>query len=579
MILRDYQTRTLDQVWNALQVKTNVLLTAPCSAGKTILFSKIIQRLLRENPAFRCLILVDREILVTQSRDKLRDVAPELALSIGIVCASVSNQKRLDCSVTVASRQSLIGQLDSFPPVQLVICDEAHLLATPHEDNIEPDQYSKILNKLCKYNPKMRLVGCTASPYRLGGRGGYIYGAMNRSDAMPYFDMVDAEITTRELLAGGYIAPLTGRAQTNSGFLEDLKNVDMVAGEYNLGQLSNMMCKTTHINSCVEAYQKYASDRCKTLVFCTSIEHAESVALAFLEADIDSCAIHSKLSAIEEFANMEALKTGSMPVFTSVAKLTTGMDISDIDCIIMARPTKSTALYQQCIGRGQRLAPGKTDCLVIDLVGCTMEFGTDMDNLKVAIPSSGNGGDAPQKICQGEKPDGTVCGQAVHASLRYCPHCNYEFEITEAVEAAIGDLKKVEFNALAKPETYKVTHVMYHCHLSKNSGKELIRVTYECGSFATFYDYVCLPDHYDGYAISKAELWWEERTDEFFPDTVDEFLFLSGQLAEPIEIEVVKDGRFDRITGYKFYEDDSSPGDFFEENFIETEPMTDDVPF
>jgi len=88
-----------------------------------------------------------------------------------------------------------------------------------------------------------------------------------------------------------------------------------------------------------------------------------------------------------------------------------------------------------------------------------------------------------------------------------------------------------------------------------------------------------LPDHYDGYAISKAELWWEERTDEFFPDTVDEFLFLSGQLAEPIEIEVVKDGRFDRITGYKFYEDDSSPGDFFEENFIETEPMTDDVPF
>jgi len=65
MILRDYQTRTLDQVWNALQVKTNVLLTAPCSAGKTILFSKIIQRLLRENPAFRCLILVDREILVT----------------------------------------------------------------------------------------------------------------------------------------------------------------------------------------------------------------------------------------------------------------------------------------------------------------------------------------------------------------------------------------------------------------------------------------------------------------------------------------------------------------------------------
>ena len=82
MILRDYQIRTLDAVWAAMQVQKNTLMVAPCGSGKTILFSKLAQRLLREHPNFRVLILVDREILVRQFAEKLAKVAPELALSI-----------------------------------------------------------------------------------------------------------------------------------------------------------------------------------------------------------------------------------------------------------------------------------------------------------------------------------------------------------------------------------------------------------------------------------------------------------------------------------------------------------------
>lgn len=567
MQLRDYQIRTLDQVWSALQVQLAVLATAPCSAGKTIMFSKLIQRLLRENPGFRCLILVDREILVTQSADKLRKVAPELALSIGIVCASVSAEKDVGKPVTVASRQTLINQLDRFQPVQLVICDEAHLMAMPHEDNQTPDQYSQILAKLREYNDKMRLVGFTASPYRLGSKGGYIYGERNRSDCMPYFGQVDAEITTRELLAGNYIAPLVGLAATGGGFLEDLARVGTVGGEYNLGQLSDLMCKTTHINSCVEAWQLHASDRKKTLVFCTSIEHAEYVAAAFNDSGIKSLAIHSKLSPIEVEARMQALETGDGQVFTSVAKLTTGMDVVDIDCIIMARPTKSAALYQQCIGRGQRLAEGKTDCLVIDLVGATQEFGTDMDNLKVHIPRGDGSGEAPVKICQGVDGAGIVCGAGVHASLKYCPSCGYEFPITEEVEAKLGTLKAVEFNKLPDPIRYKVEEIRYFTHESKSSGKELIRVVYDCGLYAKFSEYICLPDYYSGYAVEKARNWWEERTEEPFPETCDEFHFLAKQLMEPVEIEVVKDGKYDRITACSFADelyDEADPADYGE---------------
>jgi len=543
MIPRDYQIRTLDEAWEAMQYQHNVLIVAPCSAGKTILFSKLIQRLLRENPSFRALILVDREILVTQSANKLRKVAPELAASIGIVCASVSNQKDYDLPVTIASRQSLAGNLDRFPPVQMVIVDEAHLMAVPSDTDPIPDQYAKIIGKLREYNPAMRMVGCTASPYRLGV--GYIHGNRNKPGCIPYWSHVDSTITTKELLAGGYIAPLIGRIRASDTLATDLQNVSMVGSDFNLGQLSDVMMKVVHVQSCVDAYREYASDRKKTLVFGVTIEHASAVADAFKAADIEACAIHSKLSPVELSARMTALEAGTMPVFTSVAKLTTGMDVVDIDCIILARPTKSTALFQQIVGRGQRLSEGKTDCLVIDLVGATREFGTDMDNLKVNIPTSAG-------------------GQGIHASLRYCPHCSYEFPSGGITDGDAGPMKEVKFNERQPPETWDVTGVKYRVHTSRTSGKDMIRVIYECGGsgmYREFSEYICLPDFYDGYAVTKARKWWEERTGEAFPENIDEFIFLSGTLEEPAQIVVDKDGKFDRIIEHKWEreEDEGEP--------------------
>jgi len=579
MELRGYQIRTLNQVWDAMGVKQNILITAPCSAGKTIIFSKIIQRLLKENENFRTMILVDREILVNQSKEKLEMVAPELVGKIGIVCASVSSVKTFDAPVTIASRQSLTNNLNSFPPVHLIIVDEVHLMAIPHLDKIYQDQWSQIIKKLQEYNPYVRLVGCTASPYRLGSNGGYIYGTRNKEEALPYFEDLDARITTKELLAGGFISPLTGMAAINTSYQEDISNITMIAGEFNLGQISAMMCKPVHIQSCVDAWHEYAADRKKTLVFCTSIEHAEQVAQAFQDRGVSACAIHSKLTPLENTSRMQALVNGTNRVFTSVAKLTTGMDVSDIDTIIMARPTKSTALYQQCIGRGQRLAEGKTECLVIDLTGCTTEFGTDMDNLNVQVPRSSEGGEAPIKICPGSNADGSICGQAVHASLKYCPYCLYEFPVTAEVEAAMGLMKKVEFNKPPEPEEITVTHVSYQVHTSQKSGKDLIKVTYECGSFTRFYDWICLPDHYTGFAVEKAEAWWEERTVEPFPDNVDQFLFLVDEIMEPKKIVVQKKGKYGEVIGYLFDEYGDLNTDTKEDDNVYDDGISEDVPF
>ena len=550
MELRDYQIRTLDAAWAAMQRQLTALVVAPCSAGKTIMFAKLIQRLLRENPGFRALILVDREVLVTQAAEKLRAVAPELALSIGIVCASAAREKILDLPVTIASRQTLDGQMDRFPPVQMCIVDEAHLLAIPHPDK-EPDQYGSIIGRLWDYNPNMRLVGCTATPYRLGSYGGYIYGEANRQDSRPYWAGVDAEITTAELLAGGFITPLSGLARVGEDIGRDLNAVGLVGCEYNIGQLSGVMCKETHVQSVVDAWLQEAAGRRKTIVFTTTTEHAEAVCAAFEAAGVRALPVHSKLPDIVLEANMRELREGGAPVFVSIAMLTTGLDVADVDCLILARPTKSAALHKQIIGRGQRLAPGKTDCLVIDLVGAFAEFGTDLDNLRVAVPGD-SGGSAPMKEC----PD---CARWVHASLRYCPHCGAEFPITEAVEAALGRLERVRFDREEpEPEIYEVQAVEYREHTSKQSGKKLARVIYDCGYSYRFSEWVCLPDFYDGYAVQKARAWWAERSGEPFPETVEEFLFLSDTLREPRWIGVVKDGRYERVVEVKFDDEEEA---------------------
>ena len=174
---RPYQSKALDAIWDSLQYNLNTLLVAACSAGKTLMFSLIAKRLLAENRHYNVTILMDREVLVRQTYDKLLTVAPELALDIGIACASVSSNKDHEKPVTIASRQTLSNMLNDCIAPQLLIIDEAHLMSMPKTGKYSPDQYGVIIDRFRLGNPNMRLLGVTATPYRL--MDGYIYGERN----------------------------------------------------------------------------------------------------------------------------------------------------------------------------------------------------------------------------------------------------------------------------------------------------------------------------------------------------------------------------------------------------------------
>lgn len=540
MQLRNYQSQALETIYSALQVELNTLLSAPCGSGKTIITSTLIKRLLDEYPSFRILILVDRNILVQQFKEKLLAVAPELFLHIGIVCASVSNIKDHSKRVVIASRQSLINQLNTCEPFQLVIIDEVHLAQVP-QDDLEPDQFGTIVNTLRQYNPKTRLLGITASPFRMNQ--GYIYSDHNAPGCRPYFPELTHKISISELQAQGYLVPLIGKKAVPNGLIERLADVKLVGGEYNLTEISDVMSQGVHIQSAVEAWKEHISDRKKTLVFATTISHAEKLESAFNEAGISAMAIHSELDELTEYARMQALMRGEAKVFVSVAKLTVGLDATDVDAIILARPTQSPALFLQIMGRGARIAPNKKDCFVIDLVGAIDIHGVDLDRLKVRYKK---GTDKDGKPVVKECPQ---CEAEIHPACRVCPECDYEYPKTDFEEADKPELVDTIFGS-EPPRELAVEGMYPGVHRAKETGKKLLRLRLEMEGSVSGSLWLCFPeDGYSGFAVEKGKGLWKKLTlgNEDYPRSAEAAFERSGEICQPDKVTVDMNGRWPEI--------------------------------
>lgn len=507
MELRPYQIECLNKVWSDIQTKLNVMVQGPTAFGKTIAFAKICQRFIREMPQGRILILVDRKILVTQSRDKLLRVAPELKNDIGICCSSEQSEKQLDHKITIASRQTLINQLNYFQPVNIIILDEAHLARIPQEDDTEKDydQFQAIITKLKEYNPKTRLIGFSATPYRLSQ--GYIYGDKNTKGCQPYFPELNYSIAISELMVQDFLSPLIAKTIISDQAKNEINSCKITAGEFNLAMLADIMSSGIHVNSAVEAWKEYASDRKKTLCFCTTIEHCEIVAKAFNDAGIPAIAIHSKLEDDDLTEAMNSLDDGNHKIFCSVAKLTTGLDVPDIDCILALRPTKSTSLWIQIIGRGLRIAPGKKDCLCLDLSGNFNEHGTNLDKPRVFYKLTKKS-DSEKK--EPEAKQCPSCSAILHPACRVCPDCEYVFVFQTTIDQQ-PELRDVVIGPDIR--TFPVTNMTAVLNHSKKSEKDniWIKLHFEDpdsdfrNRFKSVSMWLCFPeDGYSGYAVIKA---------------------------------------------------------------------------
>ena len=438
--LRPYQQDALNAVLDAFQRQRSVLLEAACGAGKTILFSSIIRHFAEKYPAMRSVILAHREQLVKQARDKLLKVWPEGEDKVGMACKSACSTVELEKPVVIASPQTLAARIGSMPPVQLAIVDEVHRL--PPADR--KSQYGGLMEALRGYYPEMRLLGVTATPYRLNH--GYIYGDKCRHPEQNWFSDLSYKVGIYDLQAQGFLVPLKLYIADEP----DLSDVGTSStGDWNIDELAEAMSKSVHVNSAVEAVQRYASDRKHIVVFGVTIEHAEVLRDVFREAGYSTVAVHSKMPKAERDAALYAFDRGDVQVVCNVGVLTEGWDCTSVDCMVMCRPTKSAALYCQMAGRGLRLHEGKADCLMLDLSGNYAEHGRPEEpRVKMGRESGESDGSWECPECHFvNEPKDRVCASCGYErpepepEMRDCPHCRFPFPANKLVCPHCGQVR------------------------------------------------------------------------------------------------------------------------------------------
>ncbi|TVQ64181.1 MAG: DEAD/DEAH box helicase [Phycisphaerales bacterium] len=525
MELRDYQRAAVDAVWAYLREKDgNPCVCAPTGAGKSLLLAQLCRDAV-ERWHGRVILLAHVKELLEQTAEKIRALAPGLPL--GIYSAGL-RRRDVGYAVTVAGIQSAWKRAPELGPADLILIDEAHMV--PAEDD---GMYRRFIADMRVVCPHVRIVGLTATPYRL--KTGEICGPEN------ILTEICSEIGVRELIAQGYLSPLRTRAGVTKA---DTAGLRVRAGEFVAGEAEDLMDDDALVEGACAEIAEETRGRAATLIFAAGIRHGKHIQSVLRERHGLECGFVSGQTPAGERAEiLGRFRSGELRYLANVNVLTTGFDAPHTDCVALVRPTMSPGLYYQMVGRGFRLAEGKTDCLVLDFGGNVLRHGP-VDAVRVAAGDRGEGGEAPAKECPS-------CRALIAAGYRNCPECGHEFPPPErSRHEARASNEGILTGQVARAE-HEVGGVSYHAHWKKHdpAAPMTMRVEYRVGLGSVVREWVCF-DH-DGYARAKAESWWRARSREPVPGSVEEAVELAraGALAPTLAITVEKKAgdKFDRV--------------------------------
>jgi DNA repair protein RadD len=528
MQTRWYQSEAVDALFGYFQHFTgNPIIAMPTGTGKSVVIAQFIERVLRQWPGQRFIIATHVKELVGQNAARLLSIWPQAP--VGIYSAGLGRSDTA-MPITFAGIASIAGKEPLFGRVDLFLIDEAHLLS-PKEGTM----YQQVIANLKRVNPYLKVIGFTATPYRLG-LGLLTNGGIFTDIA---YDITGMAAFNR-LIYEGYLSPPVTK-KTNVEF--DLSAVKLEGGEYQKSSLE----KTVNTDAMNEAVVRetcyFGGDRNAWLVFASGVKHAELLAEMFQAYGVQACAVHSKLKDKDRDRRIEAFMQGGYRCVVNQNVLTTGFDYPAIDLIAAARATMSTGLWVQMVGRGTRPSPGKRDCLVLDFAGNTRRLGPINDPVIPREKGKGPPGDPPVRICP-------MCSMYNHASARVCFHCGHEFTFeTKLLKTASTD--EILRSDAPQTETIAVTSTHYAAH-NKPGSPTSLRVTYYCG--LNRYDEWVLLEH-TGIGAKRARDWWRLRWTRDASDppaTVIEALSMTSQLRQPKYLTVVVNRKYPEITGYEF---------------------------
>lgn len=414
--LRPYQREAIEAVIDDLDLARSTLLVLPTGTGKTVCFAEIANRFHQQDRG-RVLVLAHREELIRQAVDKIQSWTP-LKCEIEMADARAQLDSLYPPDVVVASVQSISRKkrLERFAEFDfsLIIVDEAH--------HAPASTYRGILD----YFAFAKILGVTATP----DRG-------DRAALGQVFQQVAYVYEMRQAIEDGYLVPLVQKAVDVQGL--DLSSVRTTAGDLNAGDLEAKLREEEHLHHVADPVAELAAGR-KVLIFATTVAHAHDLARVLRGyhsggSQVTAEALDGSAPPELRARVIDRFRRGETRVLVNCALFTEGFDLPAIDCVAIARPTKSRALYAQMVGRGTRLSPetGKKDLLILDFRG-------NAGRHKLVTPKDILGGNMTP---------------AVSARADAILEKNPSMPVHQAVKAAEDEIAEMERQALEEQERKK----------------------------------------------------------------------------------------------------------------------------
>lgn len=558
MILRPYQRAACDAFYAFLdEGGISALIELATGLGKSLVNAMVIKELMARYPSLRIVCLTHRKELIAQNFKELLKLWP--AAPAGINSAGIGRRdwrpQILFCGIQSVHRHAaLIGHAD------LVIIDECHLLSLK-----AATMYQRFLHELRVITPDMRLLGLTATGFRLDS------GRLDQGDddRPPLFDKTVYKYGIGEGIRDGYLSPLISKAMLAE---IDTRGVHTRGGEFVQHELEARAMASNLVRRACDEIIQYGDDRHAWLVFCAGVKHAEAVTAEMRRRGIPFGIVtgDTKRKA-ERKQNIEAFERGELRGLANIDVLTTGSNFPKVDLIALLRPTKSPGLAVQTIGRGTRLINGdighletaedrlaaigasdKPNCLILDFASILKTHGpvdTMSPPIKEKRGKRQKAIDLPVRIC----PE---CNGIMPLHTRVCDQCGHAWK-TEPSEPQHDDTADGVSAVLSSQGSGKwlpVTSWAFSVHQKKpEEGKKrqlpTLRVRYRCGLNLTISEFWAF--EHTGQAHARAVMRWQqlrryEYARSFFvPQSVAEAMENAEEyLICPAEIMVRPNGKY-----------------------------------
>lgn len=542
MKLRQYQQAAVEAIYTHLRDRDdNPVAVLPTGAGKSLVLAKIASDAVQLWGG-RVLILAHVKELLEQNADKVRRLCPDV--NVGLYSAGLK-KRDTNTPVLVAGIQSIFKRACDLDPFDLIVVDEAHLISKSGDG-----MYRQFLADCKVINPQVRVIGLTATPFRLDS------GMICSPDH--FLNHICFEIGIKELIRDGYLCPLISKAGVNRA---DFGGLHVRAGEFVSDEVEALMNDADLVTAACAELVELTQDRRAVLIFASSVAHGRRVVEILQQTHNIECGFVCGETPADERDELLARFRGDasaslfehkpLRYLCNVNVLTTGFDAPRVDCVVMLRPTMSPGLLYQCVGRGFRLHPDKQNCLVLDFGGNIERHGP-IDQIKPKEKQTRRSNEPPAKECQ-------KCHALVACGYANCPECGHPFPPPEREAHAARASEAGVLSGEITDTEYEVIDTIYRIHRKRDAEEgapRCLRVDYMIGLDHWQSEFICI--EHSGYARRKAEAWWQQRCIDPCPNTAEEALDLAdaGLLAqaERITVRSIAGQKYDRIIGYELSE-------------------------